>query len=445
MMLRPTSATFRRLYDVVEYLVDDSIGIVRAVAESPRAPGTPDFFHFGAVACNTRAFTRQENFSATGGAAADRDSALAKAIGEAVERYCSAIYDIDDLPLTAYDQAPFPCVPPNAFALYSAEQYQSPGFIYVPFEDSTPVRWVAARDLGTGEEIYVPAGMVYVPYAYYRGTGDSPIAEPISTGLACHLSSEEAMLAALFEVIERDAFTITWQARLARPQIRIETLSDANFDLIRRFERAAGSVTVLDITLDTGVPAILSVLRHSWPGAPALVFAAAADLNPEKAVRKSLEELAHTRRYMQQINSELPRLVPEPNYENVVDQITHLNLYCDPTNAPLADFIFKSEERIAFDEIENLATGHPKRDLKTLVARVQAVNHRALVVDLTTPDVSELGFTVMRGVIPGFHPLQMGHRYRALGGYRLWEVPQRLGDPGITRESGDNSAPHPFP
>jgi len=64
---------------------------------------------------------------------------------------------------------------------------------------------------------------------------------------------------------------------------------------------------------------------------------------------------------------------------------------------------------------------------------------------LTTEDIGSLGLEVVRAVVPGYHPLVVGHRIRALGGRRLWEVPQRLGFRGITKESGDYPFPHPYP
>jgi ribosomal protein S12 methylthiotransferase accessory factor len=83
--------------------------------------------------------------------------------------------------------------------------------------------------------------------------------------------------------------------------------------------------------------------------------------------------------------------------------------------------------------------------VEVLVTKIQAVNERLLIADLTTPDVSELGFSVIRAIIPGFHPLHLDYGLRALGGTRLWEVPQQLGYPGITPETGDNPQPHPYP
>jgi ribosomal protein S12 methylthiotransferase accessory factor len=39
----------------------------------------------------------------------------------------------------------------------------------------------------------------------------------------------------------------------------------------------------------------------------------------------------------------------------------------------------------------------------------------------------------------------MGHRNRALGGQRLYSVPQLLGFEGLEHGAPDNPYPHPFP
>jgi ribosomal protein S12 methylthiotransferase accessory factor len=438
-------SSLHRLIDIYEYLVDDRVGIVKYIEEMPRLAGEPDFHLFAGQACNTSVFSGLKNFGRTGGASATRDSAMAKALGEAVERYCSAQFDVDDLPLYTAAEAPFPCAPPGEFAFNSPDQYEEPGFTWVPFTEQTPVRWTPTLDLTTGATCYAPAGTIFVPYFYYRGTSDSPIVLPISTGLACHCSFAEAALNGICEVIERDAFMITWQARLSRTQIRAETLSDANYDLVQRFERTGSSVTLLNLTMDTGVPVSLAVLRGHDPGAAPLVFAAAAHLNPEHAVRKSLEELALTARHVQKISSLLPPLPHDPTYANITDQKSHLHFWADPANTSLADFIFASAERIDFQDLENLETGDPQRDVQILADKVRGVGHRVLVADLTTDDVRALGLSVVHAIIPGFHPLFMDHRQRALGGYRLWEIPQKLGYEGITRATGDNPLPHPYP
>jgi ribosomal protein S12 methylthiotransferase accessory factor len=442
----PFGPSLRRLVDVLPDIVDPRVGIVRDVTELPRDAGAPDFFHFYARACNTTAFTNQLNFAAAGGASSDRGLAVAKAVGEAVERYCGAIYDVEELPLFSRKEAPFACVEPALFAHYNAEQYESPGFPYVPFDDGTPVRWVPAVDALTFETIHVPAAKVYIPYSYYLGSGDSPICQPISTGLACHMSPAEAAVSGICEVIERDAVMLMWQAMISPPQIRVETLSDANYDLAERYEHGGGKVTMFDLTTDVGVPTVLSVVRYASSEQPAMVVAASTSLDPEEAARKSLEELAHTRRYSQQINLRLPRLVVDaPNHENVTGQIGHLNFWCDHQNTHHAGFLFASRKRMDFDELPNRAAGDARRNLNVLARAIEGTGHRTLLIDVTTQDVRELGIAVIRAVVPGYHPLALGFPHRARGGRRLYEVAQKLGHKGITPEAGENPIPHPYP
>ncbi len=331
----------QRLLNTLPFLIDERVGIIRHVDETPRDPGSPDLFHFFAQACDTQALSGQTNFSKTGGVSFERSSALAKAVGEAIERYCGAQYDFADLPLHTYADAPFPCVHPSEFALLSPAQYNLPTATLAPFDEHTPARWALTFDPLTGQVWHVPAAMVYVPYIYHRGKGESPIAQSISTGLACHGGFAEAALSAVCEVIERDAFTITWQAMLGHPQIRVESLSERNRDITARIEKAGYPVTLFDMTMDTGVPSILAVSRSANFDAPPLVPAGSTSPAPEEAVRKSLEELEHTRTYCHKIKMYAPRLATDSSYANVTDQTSHLNFWCDPANTSLADFFFR--------------------------------------------------------------------------------------------------------
>ena len=435
------SSTNHSLYDVLDDLVDDRFGIIGQVQEFPREAGAPAFFHFYARSCNTSAFSCHKNFGNAGGASADRLIALGKAVGEAVERYCSAIYQVEEFPFTSFKAASFPCVEPWRFALYNQQQYQKPKFPYSPFDSNSFVRWTPAYDLISNEPCYVPAAMVFLPYYFNNEIGERAIVQPISTGLACHSSWEEAALSGLCEVIERDAFTITWQGFLKRPQIFLESLTEENQDLVKRFEGSGNSVTLWDITMDTGVPIIMGALRNSHIEAPALVVAASADLDPERAVRKCLEELAHTRRLCQSLKLTMPAITLEPGYENIIHQDDHIRFYCDWPNIQLADFLFQSEKRRDFQEIKNRSSGNHRQDLDLLLNTIEALGHRVLLADVTTPDIAHIGLSVVRAIIPGFHPLFMGHQFRALGGSRLRALSQKLAYGNVE----ENPAPHPFP
>ncbi len=425
------------LFTKLDYLLDDRVGIVGQIKAVPIDSGAPQFFHYAAQPCNTEAFLGQRNFIEAGGASSRRDAAIAKAVGESIERYCAAIYAKDEFVLATYDSAPFRCVAPEEFALYSSVQHRQGNLPYVPFKRNTLTRWTKTIDVSTGDEWHVPVSMVYAPYFYDVAVGEYPISQPISTGLACHCSYNEAAISALCEVIERDAFTITWQAMLPSPPISLDSLSEENRDLIGRFEYAGSSVRILNITVDHGIPSIMSILMHESDELPAFVFSAASHLSPEIAVRKSLEELAHTRRlaaYLQHQRGSPKR-----------KQDIHVKTYTRPTSRCDVNFLFCSDAWIDFKDLPDLLSEKEDDNLQTLCARIQSVGAKALIRDITSPDVRELGLAVVRAVIPSFHPLFMGHDLRALGGWRLWNVPQKLGYQGIQEETGDNPALHPFP
>jgi ribosomal protein S12 methylthiotransferase accessory factor len=440
-----SSDTLAKLRTLLPLLYDPRVGLIQSITEHERDSGSPEFFRFIATAADTGAFCAQQNFSIGGGAATSRDVALAKAIGEAVERYAAAIYDRHELPFGARRKLAFECVPPQDFALFSRAQYQDEEFVFEPFHDDSEVRWAAVRSLTTRREVHVPACFVYVPYIFYRSEEEWPLAQSISTGLSCHGSFEQAAIGGICEVIERDAFTLTWQARLSHPRIRLASLSRANRDLVCRFERAGYELGLVDITLDTGVPTILAVVRNRTPGGVPLAVAAATELDAETAVRKSLEELAHTERYMCQVKREVPRLIPTADHSNVTSQVSHVNFWCSPEHAEQAAFLTQSSAHKDFAEIQSVTASDDRRALTQLIERVAATGHDVLIKEISTPDVSELGLCVVRAIIPGFHPLFMGYQGRALGGRRLWELPQRLGFAGIDPQAGDNPFPHPFP
>ncbi|WP_137128602.1 YcaO-like family protein [Rhizobium sp. FY34] len=433
------------LYDNLEILLDRSVGIINRLEETPVPPGEPQFFHFAARACNTRVFVENRNFFNTGGASTNRVTALTKAMGEAVERYSAAIYVRDKLRLGSARDARFRVIPPGDFTLHAPEQYDHPGFPWVPFDVTTIQRWTPVANLGDGSQTHAPAAFVWIPYVYDRAAGEAPIGQPISTGLACHQSYEKACLSSLSEVIERDAFSIFWLAMISPPQIRIETLPDDSYDIVRRFEATGDRVVILDITTDNEIPCFLSVLVSMQEERPAFVFAASCDLDPAVAVRKALEELAHTRRYSQQIKAHLPPVSGDNDWRAVTGQLEHLNLAADHANRAYFDFVFASRKRIDFDTFVSLASGDAKRDLATAVARVEATGQSVYAADLTSSDIASLGLCVTRVLVPGYHPLFMGHNIRALGGDRLYQVPQRLGHAGITAASMSNPFPHPYP
>jgi ribosomal protein S12 methylthiotransferase accessory factor len=436
-----------RLLDLWDVLVDRRVGIVSEVRELVPDDDDPDFFHYLSRACDTRRFTALRNFGNNGGVSANRYVALGKAVGEAVERYCSAIFDYGDLVYASFSELDGPATPPDAFALYSPEQFSWDEFAWKPFTHDAEIAWTTGRSLHTDEETFVPAAMVYVPYHYLGSHPDTAIVQPISTGLACGCSFAEAALSGVCEAIERDAFTLTWQARMSRSHIDCGTLPPSVHDLLRRYAEVGLRVELMDITTDIRVPTALTVARSEASTSPAVAVAAASDPRPERALVKSLEELAHTRKFAKQVMEFTPELPIEVDlgHPEVQDQVQHLRFYCPQRAKAFAEFSWASPESLLFDDLPDFGDESPELELRAVARELERCGLEPIACDLTTPDVRALGLSVVRVVVPGLHPLFMGYRNRALGGERLYTVPQQLGMDGPERGESDNPYPHPFP
>lgn len=430
-----------------EHLVDPHVGIIRAVEELPVDDDEPDFFHYLSKACDTSAFTALRNFGNNGGVSTDRYTAIAKSVGEGVERYCSAIFRGEDLIYERYRALDGEAVAPWEFALYHPDQFAWPRFHYEPFTIDTPVAWTSGVSLVSGEPRLVPAAMVYVPYRHRRDGSDACVVQPISTGLACDCSFDAAALNGLCEVVERDAFTITWQAQVSWPRVEHDNLSDCVRDLLARFATANLDVEIVNITTDVSCPTIMTIALGHTATSPAIAVAAATHPSPEIALVKCLEELAHTRKFARQLMEYTPPLPVqvEESHPQVTEQAHHLRFYCPQESKAYAWFAWSAHERVDFADLQTCPGDTPGEQLTALVDRVAARDLDVIALDLTTPDIAALGLSVVRVVVPGMHPLFMGHKNRALGGHRLYTVPQLFGHRGLQPGEADNPYPHPFP
>lgn len=439
---RASSTAGGSILDLWDDLVDRRTGIVREISELRIDDDDPPFVHYLSYACDTEAFGFLPNFGNNGGVGASAPAAIAKALGEAVERYCAAMFAYDDLTWSSHRELREPATAPDTFALYRSSQYETAGFPWQRFEADSRVAWVRGRSLVSGEPVLVPACFVHVPYHYQRDRGDTPISQPISTGLACGSSWADATLSALCEVVERDAFTIMWQARQQLPRISVDGLPEQLQELVSRYHSVGLQVHLVDLTTDVACPTVLSVAEGFSPASPAVAVAAASHPDAVVAARKSLEELAHTRKFAAQVMNFLPPVPVDVagGHPAVDGQRAHLRFYCPQDAKPAASFAWTSEAEVALDDLRTT----PHRSLDELVAQVAATGEDVVVCDLTSPDVAELGLSVVRVVVPGFHPLQMGHANRCLGGHRLAALPVARGAVDWSPDH-DNPYPHPFP
>ncbi len=201
-----------------------------------------------------------------------------------------------------------------------------------------------------------------------------------------------------------------------------------------------------DITTDIGIPVMVGLYVSEQIG-PAAAIGAAGRLSSEDAIYKTLEEVAQSIFWLRTMQESRPEYKPKPDFSDLRDFKDHCFLYGFKEMLPHLDFLRQPPKLISSPELPNRATGRVLSDINTCVELLKQKGHEVIVVDVTTPDIREVGLTVTKIIIPGLQPLDAGLiDFYHLGGERLYSVPKLLGyrNRRVTIEEF-NRIPHPFP
>lgn len=148
------------------------------------------------------------------------------------------------------------------------------------------IGWMKARSLISGEPVWVPADAVLVGR---REAGDpDAVAVADTNGCACSDTPDGALLAALYELIERDATGRWWYGGRARAAIPVASLAMA-VEIHDHLDRRGRALWLIDITSDIGIPTVAALSADRAGRHVAAGFATRAGL--ESAAQAALMEL----------------------------------------------------------------------------------------------------------------------------------------------------------
>lgn len=360
------------------------------------------------------------------------DDAVVAAIGEAIERYCARqVGPGRTRTATAAEVGPG-AVTPADLVLYSDEQYRRPGWPFPRWSDATPIPWVEGVELPDGAPVPVPAGLTWL---------DSDLgptfAPTTSSGLATGTSVADAVLGALCEVMERDAFLGAWAAR--RPGVEVDLTSSGRFPahVARHYRRRGVSVRAFVLPSDLPATTVLALALDDDPTFPAQVVGLGCHPDPAVALTRATLELCQARA------SETARFRSDPpagrlaRYEDVTELDHHSAFASLPAQRREFEFLWSGGERATIAEAAPGRRGPndvTARDAAAEVDRctraLSAAGHRSVTVDLTLPDIRSVGLHVVRVLVTGLQPIHFGHGRERLGGDRLPAPP--------------NPCPHPL-
>lgn len=372
------------------------------------------------------------------------------AILEGLERYCGAesfgkkavVYD-------SYRNLADQALNPLDVGVHKEEQYAMPDFPFRPSNPDRQISWVWGYSLIEERPILVPKLL-----AYYSVGGIGGYVYETSNGCALGGSLEEAIFYGILEVVERDAFLMTWYAKLPLPRLDPKSTNDKELQLmIDRIKAVAGyEVHLYNATMENGIPSIWAMAKNHKQDGMNLICAAGAHLDPVKAVKSAVHELAGMMLTMdekcKQNKAKYEQMLHDSSLVRQMDD--HFMLYSLPEaekrlqflldeNRPLKTFDEEFKPRPIYDDLTD--------DLKNMLQVFKSLSLNVIVVNQTAPELKRNGLHCVKVLIPGMLPMTFGHHLtRVTGLKRVLDVPMKLGyyKQPLTIDQL-NPYPHPFP
>ena len=358
--------------------------------------------------------------------------ALIKATSEVTERLLwsheRAYWQTDSI-RAHWSELDGTAIDPHTVAGFSDEQKRKePAFAY---QDEI-LLWTHGTDLVTATPVLIPTQLVSAKHAHEARNCEPILRISISNGIATHDSFEQAAYHGLLELIERDAFMITYHNQLTPPRINPASI---------RHERIQNILTTLKkyrllcdvVILPTDMPTtvVCCVLRDETGGGPALSLGAKAHHAPETAVVGAITEAYSMWHAMRECGS-YAKPVPPPPW----DVFTRMAFWGKPENLKHLSWLWGGP-------LISMPTGnHNAVTLQHLADAVAQLDCRAVAVPMSPPALQKLGVHSVCVVSPALQPMHMDSDPPYLGGVRLSAVPRRL---GLTPSDTPPRFPHPFP
>ncbi|WP_084729697.1 TOMM precursor leader peptide-binding protein [Streptacidiphilus neutrinimicus] len=366
---------------------------------------------------------------------------------EGLERYASTRRQSLAPPLVAsYDSLGDAALDPRDCGVYAPETYAAEQRLQ-PFDPARPIPWVPGWSLRDQRPVLVARRSAY----YFEGSAGDDFVDECSNGCATGSCLEEAVLFGLLEVVERDAFLLSWYGGASLTGIDLHDGAPAAVrGMLDRAELLGYRLHVLDTRADLPIPSVAAVAVRRDGGPGHLSFAAAAALDPAAAVESALAE---TLTYLPGLAGRVSARTDEleamaEDFTLVRRQDDHPALFGLPRMAAHAATYLTPSATVPLaslgaDRGQGQRAPEGPLDLREDVRRccdaIAAAGHDVIVVDQTSHEQRALGLRTVRVIAPGLLPMDFGwSRQRALRLPRLRAA--RRADP----DRPLRLVPHPF-
>ena len=383
------------------------------------------------------------------------ESARLSAIFEMIERYASIVPHQKGGLIGSYNQLVKEgknLVSPQSLTLNKVSKKNPKGLNFFEYDEQESYYWTKVLDLYDQSSKYLPEQVVY--YDSQLVHNEKRFIYETSNGCALGGTFEEAMIYALFEVIERDAFLMHWYNKIAPVQLNIEHIQNHEMkNIVRYMEHMGYEIKIFDITMESGVPAIwVAAIDGTHHGNVQCYNAAGAHLNPEKALEAALIEVVTSIGVYDKIiqngskDELLKRLKGHP--EEVLEMEDHVYFYALKENYSYIENYYSNPKVVNFCERfhEWYERTEKEESLEEILRRITK-DHKHIYVSYLDCDLTrELDLYCLKIIIPSMLTMTFGVENQRINYERISKggVIAKLRECPISIEE-INRNPHPFP
>jgi len=326
-----------------------------------------------------------------------KEQAEASAIMESIERYSAEMREDDEVVYGTYAEA------------REVMMAVDPVDLVLPIRTlgccrSSQLAWVEGFEMFRGCPIWVPACAVYFPY---QPDEDLQLFRYHTNGLASGNTIEEAILHALFEDIERDAWSIAEYNNYTKADIEIRDKDSVPAKLIEKFRAQGIEIRLKDLTSDIGIPTIGASADDVRTKDPEmLTIGVGTHLNPEIAAIRAITEVAQSRtthKHGMKTNAQLQKVTQDMGYEKM-KALNHM-------------WFTDGKNKVFLEDMMDMSTDYVLDDIEVVLQKLMDSGFDQVVaVDLTRP---EIGIPAVRMIVPGLEvctmdPEREGGRLRGM-------------------------------
>ena len=372
-------------------------------------------------------------------------AALTAALAEALERYLwFEATDYFDSPTTAstHDmRAQENVITPERFAGFSEEQREKNPKLTL--RDNAAYLWIRGYSWVKRKPVWIPAQVIsgfHGSREAHKKDGEPTIISTITTGLATGQTRTDALLGGALEIIERDAFMITWMNHLSPPLINVADAAKDSQSLTKLLSMCSRyRLSAQAILHPTDVPAyaVCAVVKDdSETGAP-LTIGLNANRNLAHAIEKSLLEALRMRQNVRR------RAKGKQATEKQTSELNHMervDYWAFGDRYKTLSFLTDGKQiRIEGRPWDN---DTPEEHWERILLWCRDKNYECASVDLGVSEKNVSPWHIHMVVMPELQPIHQNERLIYLGGERLKSIPKQFGYKPLEKLFTDE--PHPF-